>query len=128
MPTSGETDLDRLLAGMKPRLDPEIYVFATVDRLPAGLSPLMTFQETEGLTLILSQHSANAAGLLSDFVCRRITLEIHSALDAVGFLARITTTLAAEGFGVNPVSGFYHDHLFVPAERAEEAIDRKSVV
>lgn len=24
--------------------------------------------------------------------------------------------------GVNPVSAFYHDHLFVPAERAEEAM------
>jgi hypothetical protein len=24
--------------------------------------------------------------------------------------------------GVNPVSGFYHDHLFVPAERAAEAM------
>jgi hypothetical protein len=24
--------------------------------------------------------------------------------------------------GVNPVSAFYHDHLFVPVERAEEAL------
>jgi hypothetical protein len=23
---------------------------------------------------------------------------------------------------VNPVSGFYHDHLFVPVDRAEEAM------
>ncbi|WP_292127622.1 ACT domain-containing protein, partial [Mesorhizobium sp.] len=49
-------------------------------------------------------------------------LDIHSSLDAVGFLAAITTRLAAAGMGVNPVSAFYHDHLFVPAERAEEAL------
>jgi uncharacterized protein len=51
-----------------------------------------------------------------------ITLDIHSSLEAVGFLAAITTRLAAAGMGVNPVSAFYHDHLFVPAERAEEAL------
>ena len=52
-----------------------------------------------------------------------ITLNIHSSLEAVGFLAAITTRLAAAGMGVNPVSAFYHDHLFVPAERAEEAME-----
>jgi hypothetical protein len=52
-----------------------------------------------------------------------VTLNIHSSLEAVGFLAAITTRLAAAGMGVNPVSAFYHDHLFVPADRAEEALD-----
>ena len=61
-------------------------------------------------------------GLDATFRCRRITLEIHSALEAVGFLAAITTRLAASGMGVNPVSAFYHDHLFVPVDRAEEAV------
>ncbi|TIM21889.1 MAG: ACT domain-containing protein, partial [Mesorhizobium sp.] len=51
------------------------------------------------------------------------TLNIHSSLEAVGFLAAITTRLAAAEIGVNPVSAFYHDHLFVPVDRAEEAID-----
>ncbi|TIW02257.1 MAG: ACT domain-containing protein, partial [Mesorhizobium sp.] len=48
--------------------------------------------------------------------------DVHSSLEAVGFLAAITTRLAAAGMGVNPVSAFYHDHMFVPAERAEEAL------
>ena len=51
-----------------------------------------------------------------------ITLNIHSALDAVGFIAAVTTELARHNIGVNPVSGFYHDHLFVPADRADEAM------
>ena len=51
-----------------------------------------------------------------------ITLNIHSSLEAVGFLAAITARLAAAGMGVNPVAGYFHDHLFVPAERAEDAM------
>lgn len=51
-----------------------------------------------------------------------ITLNVHSSLDAVGFMAVIATGLAAEGMGVNPVAGFHHDHTFVPEGRAEDAM------
>ena len=51
-----------------------------------------------------------------------ITLEIHSSLEAVGFIARIATELAKANMGVNPVSGFYHDHLFVPDGREGDAL------
>ena len=48
-----------------------------------------------------------------------ITLDIHSSLEAVGFIARIANVLALHDMGVNPVSAFYHDHLFVPEKRAD---------
>jgi hypothetical protein len=51
-----------------------------------------------------------------------ITLTVHSALEGVGFLAAITARLSASGIGSNPVSAFYHDHLFVPADRADDAM------
>ena len=38
-------------------------------------------------------------------------------------LAAITAKLAAGGISVNPVSAFYHDHLFVPADKAEMAMN-----
>ena len=123
---SGETDLQKLLASMTPQLHPEVYVFATLPSgapLPEGPEPVMRFLEREGTTLILAESQAKAAGLAGTFRCRMITLDIHSSLEAVGFLAAITKRLAAAGMGVNPVSAFYHDHLFVPAERAEEAIE-----
>ena len=51
-----------------------------------------------------------------------ITLNVHSSLDAVGFLAAVTARLTTADMGVNPVSGYFHDHLFVPADRADEAM------
>jgi hypothetical protein len=36
-------------------------------------------------------------------------------------MAVLATRLAERGISVNPVAGFFHDHLFVPVERADEA-------
>ena len=122
---TGETDLKKLLASMTPELLPAIHVFVTLApgaAQPQGVDPVMVFREREGVTLIVTEDAARAAGLDGAFPSRMITLNIHSSLEAVGFLAAITTRLAAAGMGVNPVSAFYHDHLFVPAERAEEAL------
>lgn len=118
---SGEMDLDRLMAGMEPVLAPEVYVFATTTA-PPDIPAVMRFEEVEGTTLILTRAAAEAAGLAYEFPCRMITLNVHSALEAVGFIARIATALAAEGMGVNPVAGFHHDHLFVPEHRADDAM------
>ena len=122
---AGETDLGTLLRSMSATLAPGTYVFATVPggAVPPGLSPRMVFREAEGTTLILLRDEAAARELKAEFPCRMITLNVHSALDAVGFIARIATELAAAGMGVNPVAGFFHDHLFVPEDRAEEAME-----
>ncbi|MEO1775795.1 MAG: ACT domain-containing protein [Pseudomonadota bacterium] len=122
---SVERDLGRLLAGMTPVMAEGVYVFATLapgTAVPAGLSPRMRFEEAEGTTLILGREEAARAGLDAVFESRMITLSVHSSLEAVGFMAAIATRLAAAGISVNPVAGFHHDHLFVPADRAEEAI------
>ncbi|MDG2522377.1 ACT domain-containing protein [Caulobacter segnis] len=121
---AGITDLDHLIRSMEPVLQPNTYVFVSVPKLPPnnGLEPVMVFREAEGVTLILEQAAASSAGLEGVFASRMITLSVHSSLEAVGFLAAITAKLAKAGMGVNPVSAFHHDHLFVPADRAEEAM------
>ncbi len=122
---SGETNLKMLLGSMRPELQPGTYVFVTLpldQSLPEGVPPLMVFGEKEGWTCIVSEEAAGRVGLSGTFPCRMITLSIHSSLEAVGFLAAILPRLAAAGMGVNPVSGFYHDHLFVPADRADDAM------
>ena len=122
---SGLTNLDELIRTMEPVLQDGSYVFVTLqpdELLPYGLIPRMTFREEEGTTLICLRSEAEEYHLPGEFPCRMITLNVHSSLDAVGFIARIASRLAAEGMGVNPVSGFYHDHLFVPDDRAGDAM------
>lgn len=121
----GETNLQKLLGSMSPELLPDGFVFVTLPPeaiTPDGVNPVMTFREREGVTLIVPESEARAVGLPFAFLSRMITLNVHSSLEAVGFLAAITTRLATAGMGVNPVSAYFHDHLFVPAERADEAM------
>lgn len=121
---TGERDLDRLLSQLHPELDPEVYVFSTIQAgaPPQGLNCLMQFHEAEGLTLILPKPEAMRLGLDWIFPCRRITLRVHSALDAVGLIARISAALAEAGIAANPVAGYHHDHLFIAEDRAERAL------
>ncbi|MEU6985735.1 ACT domain-containing protein [Streptomyces sp. NPDC046324] len=120
---SAERDLTRLVAGMRPELNPGRYVFTTVDGpAPAGVAPVVTVAESEGLTLVVRQEEADAAGLAYDYVAAWITLRVHSALDAVGLTAAVARELARAGLSCNVVAGFHHDHLFVEHARAEQAL------
>ncbi|NEP01359.1 MAG: ACT domain-containing protein [Symploca sp. SIO2E9] len=119
---TGQHDLEKLLASMEPKLQPEEYVFCTLpieEAEKVEVHPISTFIESEGVTLILRKQEATNAGLEFIYPCRMITLNIHSSLEAVGFLAAITTKLAKAGISVNPVSAYYHDHLFVPSNKVE---------
>ncbi len=120
----GERHPSTLLQQMTPEVHPEVFVFCCLpDRqLPPDLTPVGTFHEAEGLTAIVPLHQARALGLPHQFQCRMVTLTVHSALDAVGFLARISAALAAQGIACNVVSAYRHDHLFVPMDRLENAV------
>ncbi|WP_227271310.1 ACT domain-containing protein [Roseobacter weihaiensis] len=121
---SGETDLEALFRTLKISVADGIYVFTTLEhrKIPEGLEPKMVFQETEGTTLILLREEAEEHHFTYEFPSKMITLNVHSSLEAVGFMARISTALSVEGMGVNPVAGFFHDHLFVPLGRETDAL------
>ena len=122
---SGELNLDTLLKTLSAKLIEGVFVIVTVPfgEVPVGLAPRMLFQESEGTTLILLKSEAEAHGLAYEFPSRMITLNVHSSSEAVGFMAVIATALAEQGMGVNPVAGFYHDHLFIPEDRVQDALD-----
>tara|TARA_R110002096_G_scaffold8802_3_gene35761 strand:- start:14278 stop:14679 length:402 start_codon:yes stop_codon:yes gene_type:complete len=122
---SGEINLTELIKSLSAVLVDGLFVFATIKgtKIPANLVPRMMFQEAEGTTLILLKSEAEEFNLPYEFPCRMITLNIHSSLEAVGFMAKIATELAKHDMGVNPVSGFYHDHLFVPDGRQNDAMN-----
>ena len=121
----GEGNLEKLLQNMKPEMHDGIFVFCSIPEgkeIPAALRPVHIFREHEGTALIVRREQAEGAELPHQFASRMITLTVHSSLEAIGFLAAITTRLAAAGISVNAVSAFYHDHLFVPEHRANEAL------
>jgi hypothetical protein len=124
-PAAPESNLIELLATMNPVLDEETYVYCSLanKKLPSSASPLMIFSEEEGTTFIIAQSQAKDLQLSYHYPCRRITLNVYSSLEAVGFLARICTHLASRGISVNAVAAFHHDHLFVPESKAQLSMD-----
>ena len=125
---AGEKDLRTLLATMSPRLNPGEYVYTVAPdgRMPAGVRPVVTVAEEEGLTLVVPRQDADRAGLAYDYVAGWITLRVHSALEAVGLTAAVAEAMARNGISCNVVAGFHHDHLFVPhadASRARDALE-----
>lgn len=122
---SGELDLSVLISSMEPVLHADQYVFcslASEREEKLSVPCVMKFQEKEGTTLIVKKSDADSYNLSFIYPCKMITLNIHSSLEAVGFLAAITKHLAAAGVSVNAVSAFYHDHIFVPSDKADVAL------
>ncbi|GAB6408085.1 ACT domain-containing protein [Pseudomonas sp. MHK4] len=121
---AGETSLATLLRSMSPQLNAGDYVFCTLvdGQLPAGVEVIGSFREQEGLTVILERSCAEQAGLSYDYVAAWITLNVHSALEAVGLTAAFATALGQAGISCNVIAGYYHDHLFVGQVDAERAM------
>lgn len=123
---AGETDLEKLLALLQPKLLEGEYVFVTVPEADiselAHLRPLATYREEEGISLLLDRSAADQARIPYTSVFRGITLSVHSSLDAVGFTAAVANKLAANNISANVVAAHYHDHVFVPAAQAELAL------
>ena len=122
---SGETDLGKLLAGLSPQLDPAPYVFATLPvgtPVPAEVTPLATFAEAEGLSLVVEVSQWPAAMGQASAPYARLTMMVHSSLEAVGMTAAMATALTKAGISANVVAAYYHDHIFVPWNRRHDAI------
>ncbi|MFL1495332.1 ACT domain-containing protein [Pseudomonas antarctica] len=122
---AGETALATLLRSMSPQLNDGDYVFCTLpdNRIPEGCDVIGSFREREGLTLILKRQQAEQAGLAFDYIAAWITLNVHSALEAVGLTAAFAGALGKAGISCNVIAGYYHDHLFVGRSDAERALD-----
>lgn len=122
---SGKTDLKELLSGLSPILLREEYIF-TAHQGGYGdfsqLEPLAFFQEKEAMTLIIPKEQADKAGIAYESSFRCITLQVHSSLEAVGLTAAVSHKLAQKGISANVVAAFYHDHVFVPSSKAQDAL------
>ena len=121
---SGEKNLKKLIQDMEPILHEGTYVFvsvASLDTVPRTAT-IFEFKEDEGITLVVKKETADALNLSYEFDASWITLNIHSSLEAVGLTAAFSGALAKHKLSCNVVAGFYHDHLFVARQDAEETI------
>ncbi len=117
-----ELDLAKMLASLTvTRRDGEFVFVNLGSELPSvGFHALI--QEIEGITAVLSRADADAEGYEYNFVGAWLTLDVFSALEAVGLAAAVSASLAAESIPANIIAGFHHDHIVVPIGRADDAV------
>lgn len=122
---SGILELERLLSEMNPELIEDEFVFCTVSGSLAQYiewNPLASFNEKEGLTLVLTKDIASREGLQFKNTYKQITLTVHSSLEAIGLTAAVSNKLASKGISANVIAAYFHDHIFVQSEKAKEAL------
>ncbi len=117
----GETDLTKLLAAIDVVRRPGSYVY--VVRGPGEPAPdevVAMIDEAASISYVVSADSSAAGD--GHFRAAWLTLTVNSSLDGVGLCAAVATALVARDIPANVLAGFYHDHLLVPEELADQAI------
>lgn len=115
-----------MISGMTPKRRPGQFVFVITDDAAraATLWPdaISTFQEDEGVSMILSVEVAARHGFSTDDAMCCITLNVYSSLNGVGLTAAVASALGAHAIPCNMVAAFHHDHVFVPADMCDRAM------
>ncbi len=123
---SGVTNLSQLLQEMSPLLHSEEYVFCSFPEAKYGdkseLRPVASLIESEGLSLVVPRNKADEFDIPYDEVMKMVTLQVHSSLQAVGLTSAFAAKLSEHGISANVVAGTFHDHIFVPAAKADSAL------
>ncbi|MDW3651147.1 MAG: ACT domain-containing protein [Bacteroidia bacterium] len=122
---AGEKDLDKMLSSMEPYLNEGSYIFCSFPEAKPALQKhaIGSFIEKEGVTYILPQAIAEQHKIAYEFLASWISLEIHSALDAVGLTAAFSQALGEANISCNVVAGYYHDHIFVGEKDTMKALE-----
>lgn len=123
---SGETDLQAMLATLTVSRRPGTFTFVT---LADGASPPVpgsgveaVMIEDEGTTVVTTVERAQAEGWPVEFEAAWLTLDVHSALEAVGLTAAVSAALTEREIPCNVLAAYHHDHLLVPVDRADDAV------
>ncbi|MDR0455000.1 MAG: ACT domain-containing protein [Deferribacteraceae bacterium] len=106
-----------------PRLNDGVYVYLSVpdtDMVPDGY--IFIFREAEGVTVVIEEGAAVKSGFECRFRSKWITLGTQTDLSGLGITAAFSKALSDAGISCNTVAAVWHDHIFVPAEYAEEAL------
>lgn len=111
------------MSGLAPERVEGTYTFhSTTGRIPAAHVQAIVVED-EGTTVVLEVGEAAKLELDGEGRFAWITLTAATQLDAVGITAAVSTALAERGIACNVLAGFHHDHLLVPEDRADEALE-----
>ncbi len=120
---AGATDVEAMLASLSVIRRPGEYTVSTLATAPAaGEGVEVILAEAEGWTVVAERAVADARGWPYGFVAAWLTLEVHSSLEAVGLTAAFSAALGSAGISCNVLAGYFHDHLLVPVDRADDAL------
>lgn len=119
------SNLNQLLQSMTPTLHDGVYAFCLLAHGSEvqRFAPVVTVVEDEGISVIVPEETALAEGWEVRFRAAWITLTVHSDLQAVGLTAAFANALASAGISCNVVAGVFHDHIFVPTELGQQALE-----
>ncbi len=120
---SGETDLDKMLATLDVERRPGRFAFVSGDHPELRPVAAAMIDEAEGTTLVVPVDAARSAGIDVEFEAAWLTLTVFSALDAVGLTAAFSAALGTVEIPCNVLAGYHHDHLLVPVDRVDDAVD-----
>lgn len=125
MTAPGETDLDKMLATLAVQRRPGVFTYVAVRVPTPGLLAAADAMVVEGelTTLVVPVEAAQRAGLPVAVRLAWLTVTVQSSLEAVGLTAAFSATLGELDIPCNVLAGYHHDHILVPVERADEAID-----
>lgn len=114
----GETDVAAMLATLDVERRPGTYGY--VDTRAGGAAP------TGAVAMIAEGHTTCWVVPLPHphavFPAAWLTLTVDSSLEAVGLTAAFSAALAEVGIPTNVLAGLRHDHILVPADRADDAV------
>ncbi len=119
---AGLTNLHEILGALRPSVRQGSFVYVTVPT-PPDIEAHARIVEDEGVTHVLDQGIADENGYAYEEVFGWITLQAHTSLSSVGVTAAVATALARVGISCNVLAGFYHDHLLVPKDSVDEAVE-----
>lgn len=121
---AGETDLAKILRTLTVgRRDEPVTVVCLPGPVEQGPGIGAVIEEAEGTTVIVALAEAERRGWPIGLRAAWLTVQAHTSLDGIGLTAALSSVLADRSIACNVVAGYHHDHLLVPLDRVDEAIE-----
>lgn len=129
---TGETDLTRILDSLTVSRRPGEYHVVTLSgadgaalTVGSGIEALIREPEVFGetVTVVCDADTLERRGWPSAFTAAWVTLDVHTSMEGVGLTAAFSHALGTAGIPCNVLAGFHHDHLLVPVDEVDRAVD-----